>query len=289
MTTQNAGAPVLRHIANLWSLRDTPSRKKPWSLEQKIAAVKEAGFDGFTDAATRAHGKWAEKFGLTFVGYFSSAKADDFRTLLQQNKDAGARYINVQLGDHDTSTSDAVRMALRLMHEGKAIDLVPSIEVHRDTATETPEKTYALADGFQRINNKLLSLTWDFSHIAVVKHLAPPFSERLLVRPDLIQAANQFHFRPFNGHHCQVPVTDGKGGLTEEFEDWLPFVEKCLQVWLDGNQAGREILVVPEMGPPSSGYSLPHFPDCWSDAVKLRSELDAVWKTVLAKSLRKRK
>jgi hypothetical protein len=289
MAITNPGIPVIRHIANLWSLRDTPNTKKPWSLEGKIAAVKEAGFDGFTDLATSAHRKWAEKHGLMIVGHFSSSKPDEFRALLQQNQAAGARHINAQLGDHDTSTSDAVRMALRLIHEGTALGLEPAVEIHRGTCTETPEKSYALADGYRRITNQLLPFSWDFSHIAVVKHLAPPFWERLLVRPDLIQRASQFHFRPFNGHHCQIPVTDGHGELTDEFNDWLPFVEKCFETWLQGNQAGREIIVVPDLGPASSGYNLHQHPEVWSEAVKLRGLLDAIWKKVAAKAAKKKR
>ena len=280
MAQPNTGKPCIRHIANLWSLRDTPTAKKPWPLEKKVEAVKEAGFDGFTDLATPKHGKLAEKYGLSIVGYFASAKPDEFRTLLQQNKDAGAKLINIQLGDHDTTSSDAVRMALRAMLEAEAMGLQPSIEIHRDTCTETPEKVYLLAEGYQRVTAKPLRFTWDFSHIAVVKHLAPPFWERLLVRPDLIQLANQFHFRPFNGQHCQVPVTDGRGRVSPELEDWLPFAKKCLQVWLQGNQAGREIFVVPEMGPASSGYNLHQLPDSWTDAVKLRGILDKLWKSL---------
>ena len=225
-----------------------------------------------------AHRKGAERYGLIIVGYFSSSKPDEFRALLQQNKEAGTRHINVQLGDHDTTTSDAIRMALRLMHEGRALGVEPAVEVHRDTCTETPEKTYALADGYLRIAGELLPLTWDFSHIAVVKHLAPPFWDRLLIRPNLIQRASQFHFRPFNGHHCQVCVTDLRGRRSPELTDWLPFVKKCLQVWLQGNQAGREIFLVPEMGPASSGYNLQQLPDSWHQAVRLRAILDQTWK-----------
>lgn len=280
MAQPNPGKPSIRHIANLWSLRDTPNAKKPWPLEKKIEAVKEAGFDGFTDLATPKHGKLAEKYGLSIVGYFASAKPDEFRTLLQQNKDAGAKLINIQLGDHDTTSSDAVRMALRAMLEAEAMGLQPSIEVHRDTCTETPEKVYALAEGYQRVTAKPLRFTWDFSHIAVVKHLAPPFWERLLVRPDLIQLSNQFHLRPFNGQHCQVPVTDGRGRVSPELDAWLPFAKKCLQVWLQGNQTGREIYVVPEMGPASSGYNLHQLPDSWTDAIKLRGILDKLWKSL---------
>jgi hypothetical protein len=171
-------------------------------------------------------------------------------------------------------------MALRLMHEGRALGVEPAVEVHRDTCTETPEKVYALADGYQRINGELLPFTWDFSHIAVVKHLAAPFAERLLVRPNLIQRACQFHFRPFNGHHCQIPVTDGRGRVSSEAADWLPFVKQTFKLWLQGNQAGREIFVVPEMGPASSGYNLQQLPDSWKDAVKLRGLLDQAWKSL---------
>jgi hypothetical protein len=278
MAKDNSAKPILRHIANLASLRDTPSAKKPWPLERKIAAVKEAGFDGFTEQVAAKHRKLAEKHDLIIVGCFSSAKPDEFRTLLQQNLDAGARHVAVRLGHHDTNTSDAVRLALRLMHEGRALGVEAAVQVHRDTCTETPEKVYALAEGYFRITNQLLPISWDFSHIAVVKHLAPPFWERLLVRPDLIQRACQFRFRPFNGDHCQVPVTDARGRLSEEFEDWLPFVKHTLKLWLQGNQAGRDIFVVPEMGSASSGYNLRQLPDSWSDAVKLRGILDQVWK-----------
>lgn len=280
MAKDNSAKPVLRHIANLASLRDTPSARKPWPLERRIAEVKDAGFDGFNDVATARHRKLAEKHELIIVGSFSSHKPDDFRQLLQQNQDAGARHVGVQLGLHDTNTSDAVRLALRLMHEARAVGVEAAVEVRRDTCTETPEKLYALVDGYFRITNQLLPIAWDFSHLAVVKHLAPPFWERLLVRADLIQRACQFRFRPFNGHHCQVPVTDGRGRLSEELDDWLPFVKQTLKLWLQGNQAGREILVIPEMGPVSSGYSLTQSPDSWNDAVKLRGVLDQVWKSV---------
>ena len=125
-------------------------------------------------------------------------------------------------------------------------------------------------------------MTWDFSHISVVKHLAPPFSKRLLVNPKLLQASAIFHFRPFNGHHCQVPVTDGRGKLTPEFKDWLPFMEDTLALWLKGNQAGRELFVVPEMGPVRGGYNLTQLPNSWEDAQVLRPIIAKAWKKALA-------
>jgi hypothetical protein len=278
----SSAPPVIRHIANLWSLWDCPSAKKPWSLERQLIEIKEAGFDGFTWLATAEHGRLAAKHGLTVVGYFSAAKSSEFRALIQQNMDAGAVHINVQLADHDTPVEKSIQLAIKLMEDGEKLGAKCSVEVHRDTCTETPEKTYAIAAGYKKATGKLLPMTWDFSHLSVVKHLAPPYWDRLLVDAKLIQNAEQFHFRPFNGHHCQVPVTDGKGKLSHEFRQWLPFLEKTLELWLKGKQAGREVFVVPEMGPVRGGYNFAGLPNSWEDAKVLRPIIDKAWRKALA-------
>lgn len=277
-----ATPPVIRHIANLWSLWDYPSAKKPWSLERQLVDIKEAGFDGFTTLATPEHAKLAAKHGLMIVGYFATSKSSEFRKLIQQNLDAGAVHINVQLADHDTPVEQAVKLAVKLMQESERRGAKCAIEVHRDTCTETPEKSYAIAAGYKKASGRLLSMTWDFSHLSVVKHLAPPYWDRLLVDAKLIQQAQQFHFRPFNGHHCQVPVTDGHGKLSTELQQWLPFLDKTLALWIQGNQAGREIFVVPEMGPVRGGYNFAQLPNSWEDAKVLRPLIAKAWQKVLA-------
>ncbi len=273
---KQAAPPILRHIANTWSLVQYPSAKKEWTPERKVAAIGEAGFDGFSGGGRER--ALAAKSGLIFVGYVASGKAADFRRFLAENQDAGAHHINVQLADEDTLTPEALRLTLRLMEEAEKLGVEAAVEVHRDTCTETPEKTYALADAYRKATGKLLPMTWDFSHLAVVKHLAPPYWERLLVAPKLVQHAQQFHFRPFNGHHGQVPVTNGKGKLTREIELWLPFLEKTIEMWLAGKQAGREMFAMPEMGPVPGGYNLSVLPNSWEDAKVLRRIIDKAWK-----------
>jgi len=273
--------PCIRHIANLWTLVWHPSKAREWSLERKLHAVKDAGFDGFTAQLTPQHAKLADQLGLMRVGYFSSANAGEFKKLLRSQKDAGALHVNVQLGDHDTPTSAAIHLARKLMAEGRNLGLEVAIEAHRDTCTETPEKTYALADGYEKVVGELLPMTWDYSHLAIVKHLLPPYWDRLGVRPDLIQHALQFHFRPFNGHHCQVPVTNGRGRLTPEFLDFVPFMEKVMETWLAAATPTREFIAVPEMGPLWLGYNLHAFPSSWEEAKVLRKQIEKSWRRML--------
>jgi len=155
------------------------------------------------------------------------------------------------------------------------------LEVHRDTCTETPEKVYEIAALYQKATGKKIRFCWDFSHIAVVKHLAPPYAARILVRPDLVQLARQFHFRPFNGHHCQVPVTDGKGDESPELKPYLEFLDATLACWFAGAKGGEVLYACPELGP--FDYALSCFPNVWKDAIYLRGKIEALWKANLLK------
>jgi sugar phosphate isomerase/epimerase len=276
--------PVLRHIANLWTLMQHPAKESEWTLEQKLRAIKEAGFDGVCWAGSPELGEGTKRHGLVFVGGLASGNVKDIPRLLQEQKAAGAHHVNVQLAGDEMLTPEALALALGLNREGRQLGLEPAIETHRGTCTETPEKTYALADAYQKQTGELLPLSWDFSHFAVVKHLVPGnFIQRLILRPDLIQRAQQFHFRPFNGHHVQVPITDGQGNLTPEVKDWLPFAGAVLKCWLDGNRdSGREIFICPELGPMEGGYALSTFPNSWEEAKILRGEIDRLWKKITA-------
>jgi hypothetical protein len=277
--------PLLRQIASLWSLRDYPTADTPWGPEAQLEAIRSAGFDGVTGRIGEHNGRLARERQLIVVGFVSSGDDTEFGRLLDIQREAGAQHVNVQLADHDTSTKKALRLVHRLFEEAERIgELQLSIEVHRDTCTETPEKSYALADAYFAETGQLLPMTWDFSHFAIVKHLpSTDFSRRLLERPDLVARASQFHFRPFNGHHCQVPVTNGNGSLTRELREWLPFVADTFWLWKNANRDyEREIFVVPEMGPASSGYNLDGLPNSWEEAVRLRPILENLWRTTLA-------
>jgi len=275
--------PVLRHIANLWTLIGHPSREAEWSLDVKLQAIKEAGFDGVCWGPSAELHEGCKRWGLIFVGGMASGDAAAFPEIVQNLKRFGARHVNVQLAADHVLTPEALQLTMTLMKCAEPVGLLPAIETHRGTCTETPEKTYALADAYQEMTGRLLPVSWDFSHFAVVKHLVPEnFADRLLVRPDLIQNAQQFHFRPFNGHHVQVPITDGSGRLTREVVNWLPFAKAVLECWLEGNRdRDREIFICPELGPVEGGYALSGFPNSWEDAKVLRREIDAFWRQLI--------
>ena len=276
--------PQIAHIANLWSLVGHPSPRTEWTLAKKIAAVADAGFDGITARLTPEHRRLAEQQGLRhLLGFVSSSDPAEFEAALRAQKEAGAVQINVQLDDHDTPPAVAAKHWLQLVRIAEKIGgLVPSLEVHRDTCTETPEKTYEIADRVQKATGELIRMNFDFSHLSVVKHLNPSdYAARLLARPELFQNSEQYHMRPFNGHHCQVPVTH-RGKLTPEIISYLKFARASLKLWkLAPGNRNKTLFVCPEMGPygPAGwGYNITGLPPAWPDAVALRAELAKAWR-----------
>jgi len=266
-------------MASLWTLTGYGGRGGEWTLADKLRQIKRAGFDGFLGRAPAVSREAVEASGLIFAATVDIGSIPEIVPKLKAIKLVGARCVNVQLLDHDTPMKRSLQVARRVMEAAEKLEMDVAIEIHRDTCTETPEKAYGLASEFQKIEHRLLKMTFDFSHPAVIKHLRPPFWDRLAEREDLIQYAQQFHFRPFNGHHAQIPALGRGGRLTPEFVEWLEFAERVIACWISAAGPGREMFVCPEQG--ALGYTLSVFGDRWKDAQAIRREVDRVWKRQL--------
>lgn len=275
--------PRIAHIAALWSLSDYPTASKPWSLDRQIRAIKAAGFDGAAGLLTPEHRRLARLHGLKhLLGYISSDNPAEFELKVRQQKEGGAVHINVQMDNHDTPPALATRHWLQMERAAERVGgVVVSLEVHRDTCTETPEKAYEIAERYKRATGRLIRLTFDYSHLAVVKHLSPDaYSARLLDHPELVSNSDQCHFRPFNGHHCQVPVSH-RGKLTPEVRSYLAFARDLMAIWKHAKRnRERTLFACPEMGPGApagGGYNITGLARAWPEAVLLRRELARAW------------
>jgi hypothetical protein len=282
LSSAGKNPPVLKQFAGLWTLTHQPSAAKEWSLEEKFKQAKKAGFDAIGSSAMPEVVPLCEKYGMDYVCYIDG-NMKNYREKLEAAKTTNPARINAQVCDHDTPPKEAVAVWIKMAALADKMGLQADLEVHRDTCTETPEKVYEIAALYKKATGKKIRLSWDFSHIAVVKHIHPPYAKRLLVAPDLVQLARQFHFRPFNGHHCQVPATDGKGHESPEIKPYLEFLNDLLACWFAGAKGGEVMYACPEFGPVASTYGLSNSPDVWKDAIYLRGKTEALWKTHLRK------
>lgn len=277
----NDDDPELVMCAATWSMIDYPAPNYEWSAEMKVRQIKKAGFDGVCAYITQEFATTARLAGLRLMSGFDAQSVQDALPRLQEQQDSAVRFINIQLMNHDTPPATAAAVAVKLIQASRKLGLAVHIETHRDTSTETPEKFEEIARRYKKATGELMPVTWDHSHFAVSKHVQPAdYSKRLLAWPELIQASQMFHLRPFNSQHCQVPVTNARGGLTAEFRDYLGFVEELFVCWLNGPRPGGELWVCPEMGM-SHGYHLSTQPHAWPDAMRARPEILRAWRRAL--------
>ena len=280
----NLKKPTMVMSLNLWSFTRCGELILDLDIiadRMKKSAIGAVNWGPFNDVLAQ----WLLDNDIKFAGglvYRGQRDIEDsVRCLLQM----GDGPINCQLGYHDSSTEEAVQWSIELMELSEKLGANIHVEAHRDTATETPEKLDAIIDGYFAQKGRRLKVNFDYSHPAIVKHLLPEqFSERLITRPDYLQDSDLLHLRPFNGHHCQVPITDGHGNLSREFENYLPFARDVIKNWLSGpNITNRELWIVPELGPYDRlGYGLSCFPDITQDVFVLAEAIQKVWDQCIA-------
>lgn len=269
--------PQAKFFAALGTFREYPSASQEWTLDEKLAEAKRQGFEAVSGRIDPALPELCAKHGLEFV-LTIDADGSNYREQLERARSMNPRRVNVQMCDHDTPPEESVRVWKALVTRAEALGLEVDLELHRDTATEVPEKAYAIADAYRRETGRTLRFCLDYSHFAVVKQMRPPYAARLLERPDLIAPARQIHARPFNNSHAQIPATDGQGNLTPEFVPWLEFMAELIGRMLTTAGPGDVFYICPEFLAPAGGYGLSCFPDCWKDAVRTRDEIRRIWK-----------
>lgn len=279
----NQTQPQLLILINNWTLSGHPSSEREWSIDERMAAVKAAGFDAISLRAEIPGIKESlVRHGLRYGGAFDAATADQFAPRIKAALAIDNGPINCQLANHDTAVDHAIELTIALMEESDRQGAEVHLEMHRDTCTETPEKTYAIAEGVKKATGRYPRINFDFSHPAIVKHLAPNnYADRLFENIPLFQESTLWHIRPFNGHHCQVPITNGKGELSPEYRDVQPFIRQAFDHWLSGPRPGGTLWVVPELGP-FPGYGLSCFPTVWEDAIVLGRDIQRIWREALS-------
>jgi hypothetical protein len=274
---------TLKHVASLWTLAHYPSGSETgeWSIDQKLEAIEAAGFDGFLSSAKPELADLRLKHGLQFLGS-CDANAEDYVQRILDFVPLKPARINVQLGDHAMAPAEAARIWIAMNQVAGDLGLVLDLETHRGTCTETPEKTWQIAAIVEQETSSPIRLTFDFSHFAVVKHLLPPYADRLLEKPALLGICRQIHLRPFNGHHCEIPATNANGAVADWAIPWFEFVEAAFACLLQQNvRDGETLWACPEFGAMTSGYWLPSFSDPWKDAIFVRQKTENLWRQQL--------
>lgn len=270
--------PSLRVFATAWSLREYPTKETEWSWEKKFAAIAAEGFDG---VMSPPRSELAERGALDYWAMGSLGVGDDPAVFFDKAIGLGASHATIQICDVDTQLEDALRVVESVMAAARKAGISATIETHRDTFTETPERTWAICDAYERRTGEPLPVCFDHSHFAVVRHFSAPYWPKLNERPDVMGRCGRMHLRPFNGHHCQIPATrDGKEPAPE-YLPWGDYID-AMFAWVQAHSTETDLVVCPELGNAAPAYGLSCFPDIWVDAQYVGSDLRRRWQKAAA-------
>lgn len=266
-----------RLFGTLWSLRNYPSEEDAWSLEKKIEQIRAAGFEGLMgppDDFLLETGTG----GLPFWAMATYTESIPVEGRFQKAVELKAEHLTIQLGDYDYSLPQCLALLDDIADWSAKYDLPFSIENHRDTFPETPDRFRELRKAFIKSGGFSYEHCMDHSHFAVLRHIRPPYFEALAKDEDLMLGCRFFHLRPFTGHCCQIPATDGKGNRIPEYLDWLDYV-RDLKQFIDAQELEKPVNLCVEMGNTNPAYRLSIYPDNWTDTQVVLEDLKSLFTT----------
>jgi sugar phosphate isomerase/epimerase len=270
-------APRLRVAHTWWSLIGLPRGGPEWSMEEKFARVKAAGFEGIEiwveEKDETRYRKLLDQTGL-YLGIGGHPNTiEDFRRLIAQGKRLRAEYLIVHVA-HAFMGNEAVAKLVRTGYRIAAGEGLPMmLETHRATVTENLYRTYELLERVPEVR-----LTGDFSHYVLGGDMGDlPVAERIERLRPLFARVDSMHARVSNGQQVQVDVGAGNGPLAQT---WVEIWAETLRHWRKRAQAGDWFPFASELGPPP--YAIldlqgGELSDRWEQSLVMKSLIELAW------------
>lgn len=258
MSTTTDGKTLLL-FGNEWGLAELPRLRGKvdaarwgqwwagWSFAECMEKLKAAGFDGCQAAAARAADVRAH--GLRFAASERVNVPADADPAAARCADAGAECVTLHLGwgletDHQI---DALLDAVLAAQDKRRIPLY--VETHRATCFQDLSR---IRQALSR--RPAVRLNGDFSHLYCGGEMTYQGFEttREYLRP-LIERTRFMHGRVSDAERMQIDVGDGTDNVHAANFGWI--WREVFRAWRASGE-GREFIFCPELGPPSSNYSV---------------------------------
>lgn len=235
--------------ANEWAMRELPKdAERRWSREEIFNEVVRAGFEGM-----QAPPDWADAVrgaGLRFCVYARANTPEEVRKMAAGARDCGAEFVTFHLGWGDESDGQMDTLAAATLDATAEFGVPLWPETHRATCLQDVLRTLQLLERFPA-----LRLNLDLSHYYCSHEIAyRGFESHAALWQPILQRVACFHGRVASSHNMQIPITDPT--YRSDLANFQQLWKQAMTYWLKQAAAGDELVFVPELGPPSSGYAL---------------------------------
>jgi len=271
--------PRLQVFQSIWAMEQRRPDKVEWSLEDKIARVADAGYDGLdvyverTEVTRRAAELLAKRgLGVSLSGFPKCL--DDVRQGIALFHEIGAVHYNV-IGQIYPLTVDEGARELRRWIEACDEARVPVlVETHRDCITTDLLYTLQLMDALPEMR-----ICADLSHYLVAREFSWPVSvENHAQVRRVLERADAFQGRVASREQIQVQTSFPQH--REWFELFQRWWEEGFRLWRARHGADDTLNFLCELGPKEyamtgpDGYELS---DRWEEALSIRDAVQRIW------------
>ena len=267
---------------SLWSLEKLPMNSSvEWTLEEKVARVKEAGFEHIecwlpTEELRACVPPLLEKYGLKLALVHRASSVQETREVVEYAALLGAHWVVCQ----PASAYHELGEIVALVREGARVAAdngVPYfVETHRNNFTETIRQTLELVDAVPEI-----AIAADFSHFVVCGEFYGWEGENAIerMRP-IIERVAHVHGRVSNGEQVQVHVAEGDCGEGTPAGFFKQIWTEIFRTWRRTARSGDILPFSSELGPPRYAITLPdgkEFSDRWQQSLVMKKLAEEAW------------
>lgn len=271
-------------LQSLWAMERRRPDGLEWTLDQKLAMIRDAGFDGasvdFGDHEyARRCAEFLKSHGMIWQVEIFLDTVEELKPIVERVHELGGDHINLLARAKPYTLEEGVALVLgwRRIAEDAGIPL--NIETHRDNLTTDLIYTLHLLDCIPD-----LRLTADLSHYVVAREFWWPIreeDERMIRR--ILDHAWALQGRVASREQIQLQISFAHH--REWVELFMGWWEYGMRSWRRRAGADATLTFLCELGPKEyamtgpDGYELS---DRWQEALMLKDMARGLWQKVVA-------